>query len=71
MFPKVRVKAEPRAEETVEKMAARVPAKLRGQTLALLRAMQAMQGKATPTEMGVRLLALQLQETKYLFLWWD
>ncbi|MDB5300947.1 MAG: hypothetical protein JWO87_2610, partial [Phycisphaerales bacterium] len=26
---------------------------------------------STPTDMGIRLLAYELQSKRYLFLWWD
>jgi hypothetical protein len=36
-----------------------------------LRAMIESSGFTTPTDMGIRLLAYELNESKQLFLWWD
>jgi hypothetical protein len=36
-----------------------------------IRAMIQSSGFTTPTEMGIRLLAYELNESKQLFLWWD
>lgn len=33
--------------------------------------LHAVGGYSTPTDMGVRLLAYEMQRTRYLFLWWD
>src|SRR5262249_9472386 len=36
-----------------------------------LRALLKSSGFTTPTDMGIRLLAYELNESKQLFLWWD
>lgn len=68
-----------RARRLFPKLSAGMERKLKKQNAALakmkipaqLREMFKTSGFTTPTDMGIRLLALDLQESKQLFLWWD